>query len=369
VVERLPLAVRQLVEIARALGRKAQLFVMDEPTSALADPDVERFFLKMEAMRAAGRAIVFVSHRLDEIERLADRITVLRDGRVVASGVAALLDRSALLHALAGSDNGPRPRLPSTPSTGAALRVRGLTLTGAAPMRLGPVTLEVRPGEIVGVAGLSGSGVELLCPALFGLLPVTGTIALGGRPETHWGPARALAQRVVLVSGDRARSVIPSASVIDNAGLSSLGRFTRGGWVRARALGREVASVAKRVGLRAPSLRAPLAELSGGNQQKVALMRALLVEPKVMLLDDPTRGIDVGSKAELHTQIRELAARGVAVVLVSSDTQELVDLSQRVLVLARGRVVAELGRDGLTRESVVSAAVSAAQPSSRRTMA
>jgi ribose transport system ATP-binding protein len=361
-VERLSLAERQLVEITRALAARARVLVMDEPTSALGEAEAERLFARIDAMRAAGAAVLFISHRVEELYRLADRITVLRDGRVVASAKAAELGREALLEHMLGETRSPSRASPTRAERAAKtpaaddpprLEARGVRVPGAAA----PVHLRVARGEILGLTGLAGSGVTELVYALFGALPAAGPIALAvdGRAVTVRRPADAIAAGLVLLSGDRGRSVVAPMSVRANASLSIVRRLARAGWVRRERERALVARWAAQVALRCPSLEAPLATLSGGNQQKAALARALACEPRVLLLDDPTRGIDAGAKREAHDRLRALAARGVAVVLCASELDELVALAGRVVVLARGRAVAELAGDALTHGRLLAA--------------
>ncbi len=359
-VESLSLALRQRIEIARALGRKARLLVMDEPTSALGESDSAELLARIESLRDGGTAIVFISHRLDEIERLADRITILRDGRVVTTAKRGELDRQRLIEWIAG-------RALETPSPARREgQARGDELFEAHQLRLPDpdrpdrilldgIDLAVHRGEIVGLAGLAASGAAELVRALGGGLPMSGSASLEGS-ALSLTPPELIARGVVWIGGDRSRAVVGTLSVSSLSSLSSLARFSRFGWIRRAEERREVANTVARLRLVARSLDAPVAELSGGNQQKVAFARALLARPRLLLLDDPTRGIDIGAKSEIHALLRELAASGVGLLLYSPELDELC-ACDRVIVLARGRAVAELARTELSRARILEAAM------------
>lgn len=354
-VEDLGLAERQLVEIARALHHTARVLILDEPTSALAEPEAERLFERMRELRDGGRGVVFISHRLDEIFRLADRITVLRDGRVVHTGPASELDERTLVEHMVGKtveladDDAER-------GTGEPLlSVSGLCVPGARGGRplLDDVSLELAAGEIVGVAGLQDSGASELLHALAGAVPSVRQARLAGKSYQPRSPAQAVATGVTLLPRDRNASVFPARSIVENATLGSLGRVSRAGVISLRRERALAAEVTGRMGLVAPSLDAPAGSLSGGNQQKVALARCLLTQPKLILLDDPTRGVDVAAKADVHRLVREAAQSGAGVLFVSTDFDELLALSDRVLVLFRGRRRALCPKRELSRERLL----------------
>jgi ribose transport system ATP-binding protein len=353
-VEALTLGDRQLVEIARALGQSARVLVMDEPTSALTEPEVERLFEQLSLFREAGTGILYISHRMEEIYRLADRITVLRDGRHQLTREKHELSREELVHAMVGKGvlALPRARRAQVQASPPLLDVRNLG--NDPPGALAELSFTLGRGEILGLAGLKGSGTTEALYALFGgPRAARGTLTLEGRAYAPAAPRAAMKRGVALLPSDRARSVFPELRVRENATLSALRRFSRGGWVE-RA--REQAAVRERAGkvaLKAASLEAPARALSGGNQQKLALLRCLLLEPCLLLLDDPTRGVDVGARAEIYELLGALAARGVGVVLASTDLDELCEVCDRVLVLFRGRLFATLERERLTRESLV----------------
>lgn len=345
-VDSLPMGERQLIEIARALGRDARVLIMDEPTSALRDADTERLFHRIEALRAAGKSIVYISHRLDEIYRVADRISVLRDGRCVASGSRGELDQQTLVQAMLGrSITLDRARRQGAPQAALALEAREIEVRARDRSRrrlVDGISLSVRRGEVVGLAGLRGSGASELLHALFGSNgPLeSGRVELGGARFEPQSPRHSITRGIVLLSNDRRTSVVASMSVLENATLSA-----------ERALA-DAAAMLTRLRVATPELSSPVARLSGGNQQKVALARCLLARPKVLLLDEPTRGVDIGTKADLHELIFELARQGVSILFVASETEELLALADRVLVLFRGRIVDEISGRELTRERI-----------------
>lgn len=364
VVERLPIGTRQLIEIARALGQEARVVVMDEPTSALSDAETRQLFEQLDTLRARGVAVVFISHRLDEIYRVADRIAVLRDGRLVSVAAAADLPRRELVRQMIGSEPEPVSRAPApTEDATAALTVHNLSLASeAGPPLLEDVGFELSRGEVVGVTGLHGSGADLLPLAIFGAVVARGSVAVGGVDVARPSPMASIARGMILLSGDRGLSLVRSLSVVANTTLSSLSKHSRWGWLDRQA---EVASAARareRLHIDCPSLFAEVSQLSGGNQQKVALARCLETAPRVLLLHEPSRGIDVGAKAEVHTLIGELAAGGVAVLLVSTDHEEIMTLTDRLLVMSRGKVALELDRARYSRGRILSAAMGARPP-------
>ena len=366
-VAELPLSSRQLLEIGRALGRDALLFIFDEPTSALGEHEVERLFERIQELKRRGRGVVYITHRMEEIYRLADRITVLRDGRVVGVATPEQLPAGELVRWMVGRDVGGRPQaVPGTPERGggSALRVEGLRV--AHPERpdravVEDVTFTVGRGEIVGLAGLQGSGASEVLHALFGALGrrASGRVEVGGEPLAMRSPRESVARGLVLLTSDRkATGLAPDLSVTHNVSLASLRRLSnRGGWVRRRREREAVASLARDFRLDAPSLDAPVRTLSGGNQQKAYLARCLLPSPRVLLLDEPTRGIDVGAKADIYELMREWVGSGIGIVLITSEMEELLALSDRILVMHRGRVAAELAGADATKERVLAAAM------------
>ncbi len=360
-VSSLSLAQRQLVEIARALTRQARVVVMDEPTSALSEPEVEVLFGLIDRLRASGTAIVYISHRLEEMYRVSDRITVLRDGEVVTAARTRDLEQRRLVAAMVGRElTAPAPA-PSQARMRAALEVRGLTLWDPVRRRtmLDDVSFSARQGEILGLAGLQGSGCSLLLHALFGThgAPRSKSVRLAEARHDVVSPKRSIQHGVVLLSNDRQHSMLQAMSVLHNSSLSSLLGLCQWGWVDRARERIAVQQTSGQVRLGAPSLAAEVRQLSGGNQQKVALTRCLLARPQLLLLDEPTRGIDVGAKADIYALIRELAGEGMTILLVASELEELLALSDRILVMSEGRIVAELLQDEFSRERVLRAAL------------
>ena len=372
----LSLAGRQLVEIAKALAFDARVLVMDEPTSALPADDVERVFALIDRLKAAGCGIVYISHKMDEIDRVADRITVLRDGRRVGSAPAAEMPRDRLVRLMVGreisaqfpyeppsfpaqSRAATRPRPPGVPEPPRFL-VKNLTVrnpSGGNPA-VNDVSLEARAGEILGLAGLQGSGNSDLLLALFGAhgRRASGTVLVDGKPASTRSIRSAMRAGIALLTSDRKETgLILPMSVTANLTLADLPTLSPAGW---RRPGRERAVAqghASAMNLRAASLEAEVSTLSGGNQQKVALAKWLVREPRVLLLDEPTRGVDVGAKREIYGLINQLKRRGVAIVMISTELPELLGLSDRVAVMHRGRISAMMDRPEATPESVMSA--------------
>jgi ribose transport system ATP-binding protein len=367
-VESLAPSLQQQIEIARALQRNAKVLVMDEATSSLDEREAERLFRRVHQLREQGCAIIYISHRMEEIFRLADRITVLRDGRQILTAERGALDAEGLVRAMLGQQPKTPPQRQSGELGTQLLEVRDLCLSDSARpgrLRLDRVSFSLRRGEILGIAGLAGSGASELLHALFGSYgpPESGALHLGGERFAPSGPDVALARGVALLASDRRRSLIGDLGIADNVSLSSLGRWSRLGWIRRQAELDAVRELLARLRFadKARSLRSRAGALSGGNQQKLLLGRCLMAEPRLVLLDEPTRGIDVGAKADVYTTIRALAARGLGVLLVASELEELLALAHRILVLQRGRVCDEIARAEFSRERVLGSAMAGAR--------
>jgi ABC-type sugar transport system ATPase subunit len=341
----LTIAQRQQVQIAAAIGGGARVIVFDEPTSSLSVAESDRLFELIGRLTARGVTSIYVSHRMPEIFRLCDTVSVLRDGRHVATQPVAGLDQAALVQLMIG-----RPLAEYFPPAGDAapgdevLRVEGLSGVGFREVSFG-----LRAGEVLGLAGLVGAGRSELARALFGIEPATaGRVTVSGRPVRIRRPADAIALGIGLVPEDRQRQgLVPGASVLHNITLPILRRLARRGWVRRaaeRSLGAEYAGRLRVKG----ALDTAVAGLSGGNQQKVVLARWLAAASRILILDEPTRGVDVGAKAELHALIGRLAADGTGVLLISSELPEILALATRILVLRGGRTSGELARRDAT---------------------
>ena len=355
---------RQLVEIARALAADARVVILDEPTTSLTAPEAERLFALVRRLRDEGRGLVYISHALGDVLRLADDVLVLRDGEVVGSGPASGFDEARLITLMVGrSVDTVYPARAEAPPGEPALDVSGLGRGGA----FRDVSLTVHRGEVVGLAGLMGAGRTELLRAIFGLDPPdSGEVRVHGRPLRP-GPREAIARGVALVTEDRREDgLVLDATIADNLALASLPAHARGGWIDQRALAQALAAQAAAVRLDAPAgLGRPARTLSGGNQQKAVLGKWLLGRPSVVLLDEPTRGIDVGAKQHVYRLVADLAGGGAAVLLASSEIEELLGLADRVLVLRRGSVVDELCRAEFDRERILAAALGVAPAGGR----
>ena len=352
----LRMAEQQLVEIARALGAKARVIIMDEPTASLAETEAERLLALVAELRASGVAIVYISHRLPEVLRLSDRVTVLRDGAAVETRPAAGLTQADLIRAMVGRDLDAVFPKRDVPIGDALLSARGLRCRAAG---VHGVDLDVRAGEIVGLAGLVGSGRTELARVLFGLTPADGgELRVRGQALAVQSPAAAIRGGLAYVPEDRRRhGVILEMSVGVNATLAVL-RAIRSGPFLDAAREREIAGTfVTRFAIKAPSLDTPVANLSGGNQQKVALARWLATRPSVLILDEPTQGVDVGAKAEIHRLIVDLAAEGLAILMISSEMPEILGMSDRIAVMRGGTIVGTLDRAAATQERLLALAL------------
>ncbi len=351
-VGELPIGVRQSVEIARAISYRARVLLLDEPTSSLTEPEIENLFAVIRRLKAQGIGVIYVSHHLEEIFDITDRVHVLRDGRTVAVMPTAETDEHAIVAKMVGRDLSQVYARQTAHPGGVALETRGLS-----DSFLKDVSVRFRRGEVVGIYGLLGSGRTELLKAIIGARrPVRGEVRLFGRPVRFRHPREAARAGVVYSSEDRkGENLFFGVPVWKNATYQAIqvGRFVRYGVPQVSAERRAAVRYAERLNLKAPSIDADVYYLSGGNQQKVCLAKALLVEPEVILLDEPTRGIDVGAKTEIYQLMAELAAQGKAVVFVSSELPELIGNAHRVYTMARGRVTAELVGDAITEENVL----------------
>jgi ribose transport system ATP-binding protein len=357
-VRRLSIAQRQLVELARALVRRARVIALDEPTATLSPAEVAHLFARVDGLRREGAAIAFVSHRLDEVRRLADEITVLRDGRVTWHGPAAEVSDAELIRRMVGRDVAYARQPPAAPpAPDPFLDVRGLSRAPG----FRDVSFAVRRGEILGIAGLVGAGRTEVGRCLAGIDPwLEGEATLGGRPYRPRSPQDGIAHGVVYLPEDRKRDgLVLGFPVGSNVTLAALRRFTPAGVLR-RGPERAAAQAAvDGVGLRPPALDRATRTLSGGNQQKVVLAKWLLAAADVLIFDEPTRGVDVGAKADLHRQIRGLADQGKTVIVISSELPEVLALADRVLVMREGRAAGELDARDATAERIMGLAVGA----------
>jgi ABC-type sugar transport system ATPase subunit len=353
---------QQLVEIARALSLNARLLLLDEPTSALSDQEIAHLLRVVEGLRREGVTIVYVSHKLEEVFRLADRITVLRDGRWIGTYAKTDIDAPTLIRQMAGrSIEDLERRQPHAVSPSEALSVDGLSLLPDDDSRaLHDNSFTHRRGEVLGIAGLMGAGRTELLEALFGAharVRVRRFTVSGKERRPFGSPREAIRAGFALVTEDRKlKSLVLPLSVRHNMTLTALKAYLRAGWVRPEAEGAAVRSEIEKLRIKTRGPEVPVAALSGGNQQKVVLARCLLIRPGVLLLDEPTRGIDVGAKSEIYRLIGELVREGMGVLLASSEMPELLALCDRVLVLSEGRISAVLDREEATQERILEAA-------------
>ncbi len=362
-IDRLSAAQKQLVEVCKALAFDSSLLILDEPTTMLTRREIDRLFAVMRALRDRGMALVYVSHKLREVKAVCDRVVVLKDGQIVREAPIAELEPAEMARAMVGREL-KEIYPPRRDRTGpVVLEVRGLTSPGACQ----DVSFTVRAGEIVGLAGLVGAGRTELAEAVMGLRPCSGTVRLGGGEASPRGPLQAVRRGLGYLSEDRAGTgVLTAFSVAENVTLVSLRRYARlGGWIdRGKELAR-AGGWRERFGIKAPNLSAALESLSGGNQQKVSLAKTLDPEPRVLIVDEPTRGVDVAAKQEIYRFLAELAAGGTAILLISSELEEIIGMSDRVLVMRERRLVGELQGEAVEehRIMVLATGVQAAEAS------
>jgi ribose transport system ATP-binding protein len=353
---------QQLVEIAKALALETDILIMDEPTSALTEAEVARLFRVIDRLRARGVTILYISHKMDEVFRLADRITVLRDGHLVRTLRRQETQPREITHLMVGREIEAVDLGDGRSAANVILEVRGLSLpwTGhARGWRLRNIDFYLRRGEILGIAGLMGAGRTELLECLFGSSPEPplGRILLEGRAVRFSHPAEARDAGIALITEDRKRlGLFPQMTVGANITLCTLGRAVRAGLVNRRLEHLLAQQVVEQLGIRTPGVDLPVTTLSGGNQQKAIIGRWLLTRPRVLLMDDPTRGIDVGAKAELYRLMDRLCRDGLGIIVTSSELPELLTLCDRILVLCEGRLTGEFARPEATEERIMEAA-------------
>ncbi|UCG25069.1 MAG: sugar ABC transporter ATP-binding protein [Chloroflexota bacterium] len=354
-VRGLSIADQQMVEMAGALSQNAKILLMDEPTAALTPSEVEDLFAIVRLLRDQGTAIIFISHRLEEVFDICDRITILRDGELIGQRMIDDVSVDDVIRMMVG-----RP-LSTLFEKGASaefgepvLQVEGLTRA----LKFDDITFDIRAGEIVGVAGLVGAGRTDVARALFGALEIdSGTIRINGQEAEIDRPRDALKHGMIYVPEDRKQNgLLMPMSVIKNMTLSVLDRLSRNGFLRESLEEEASLKYVDELNIVLRDANQPIRELSGGNQQKVVLSRSLMAEPKVMLLDEPTRGIDIGAKAEVHRLMSELAADGLAIMMISSELPEILAMSDRIIVMREGRISGRFHKNEATAERVIAAA-------------
>jgi rhamnose transport system ATP-binding protein len=344
---------QQIVEIAKAIGAQARILIMDEPTASLTSLEVERLFRVIGVLRDQGVGIIYISHRLDEIFAVADRITVLRDGEAVGTLRKDEVDREQLIHLMVGRELSAVYPKRTVPLGEVVLE-----------LRQPGVSLHVRSGEILGLAGLVGSGRTQLAETIFGLAPGdSGQILLRGEPVQISSPAQAIERGIAYLPEDRRQhGVVLEMPIAENISLASLGKVSRGGLIDGIAERELARGYADKLRIKAAGVDSEAATLSGGNQQKVALARWLATNPAVLILDEPTQGVDVGSKSEIHQLMVDLAERGLAIIMISSELPEILGMSDRIAVMHAGTIRGTLSREEATPHKILALALSGTGP-------
>ena len=359
-IKNLSIAEMQMVEIAKAISNNAKVIIMDEPTSALSDKEVSMLFKIIKDLKAKGVAIIYISHKMDEIYEITDRITILRDGKYIATKNTSELDKNELIALMVGREieslfpvnNSIRVETECSP---AVLSVQNLNKKG----KFKDINFEVFAGEVLGIAGLMGAGRTEIARAIFGLDKFeSGEITLKGQKIKIKSPQDAIKKGIGYVSEDRkALGFIPALSVKENISLSSLADFSKAWFVNATNEKEATTQLANDLKIKATSINQKVMNLSGGNQQKVVIGRVLLSSPSIIILDEPTRGIDVGAKFEIYKLIKQLTEKGVAIIMISSELPEILGMSDRILVLSKGKQTALLSKKEATQEKIMQYAV------------
>ena len=341
---------KQMVEIAKALGREAQVLIMDEPTAVLTNREAEVLFEQVDRLRKEGVAILFTSHKLDEVKRISDRVTVMRDGRVVQSGPTSGMTEDAMANAMVGRELSDLfPRRTAALGQDIALRVRGLTV----PRHADNVSFDLRRGEILGIAGLVGSGRTETMEGLVGLRRHTGQVEIEGRPVTIRSPRDAQAHGLVYLTEDRkGRGLVLNMGMRENLTLQSLGQFAKP-FLDRKAEETALDKAVRDFDIRAPSRAVRVRNLSGGNQQKLLIAKIMQTSPRIVIIDEPTRGIDIGTKQQIYDFIHRLSTQGVSVIVISSELPEVIGLADRVLVMRQGRIMGGVEGPQKTEDAIV----------------
>lgn len=354
IVEELSVGQQQMVEIAKALSIQADILVLDEPTAALTDREIEKLFAVIASLKAKGVGMIYISHRMEEIFRISDRITVLRDGKYIGTKQTKDTNMDELVRMMVGRDIKDRfPKVLLTPGE-ERLRVEGISLGS----KLRDISFTVRSGEIVGIAGLMGAGRTEVAKVLFGAEPATaGKIYISGEERTIRKPMDAIRAGIALVTEDRKQEgLILSLSIRENISLPNLDKLSASGFMKRGK--EEILSeeTIEKLHIKTPHAEQIVGALSGGNQQKVVIGKWLAAKPKILILDEPTRGVDIGAKKEIYDLMNRLAGEGVAIIMISSELPEVLGMSDRILVMHEGRITAELSREQATQETIMHAA-------------
>lgn len=350
-IKNISVAEMQMVEIAKALSNNAKIIIMDEPTSAISDKEVATLFQIINDLKAKGVAIVYISHKMDEIFEIADRITVLRDGKYIGTKKASELDRNSLIKMMVGREIENIFPQSELNYGNEALLVKNLTKIG----QFENINFEVKTGEILGISGLMGAGRTEIARVIYGLdKPTSGDVLINGQSVKIKSPKDAISAKIGYVSEDRkGLGFIPTMSVKQNISLTSLPKYSNGWFVKDNAENDIALQMIQNLQIKVADANQKVVNLSGGNQQKVVIAKVLLASPEILILDEPTRGIDVGAKFEIYKLIRELASKGIAIILISSELPEILGLSDRVLVISKGKQTAILLKSEATQESIM----------------
>ncbi|MBT0569501.1 sugar ABC transporter ATP-binding protein [Curvibacter sp. CHRR-16] len=351
-VQNLSVASRQMVEIAKAVSYNSDVLIMDEPTSALTEAEVEHLFRIIRDLRSRGKGIIYITHKMNELFEIADEFSVFRDGRYIATHASHDVTRDDIIRMMVGREITQMFPKEAVPIGDVVLSVRDLGLEGV----FGGVSFDIRAGEILGLAGLVGSGRSNVAETLFGITPATsGTIAIHGQTVLMSTPTQAMAAGMAFLTEDRKQTgcflCLDIEDNMDSAVLSQ--RYVRAGFLQRKALRQDCEAMARRLRVKTPHMQEVIQNLSGGNQQKVLVGRWLLTNPRILILDEPTRGIDVGAKAEIHRLVTELARQGVAILMISSELPEVLGMSDRVMVMHAGRMTGILNRAEATQVAVM----------------
>ena len=351
-VRHLSVANRQMVEIAKAVSYQADVLIMDEPTSALTEREVAHLFDIIRDLRGQGIGIVYITHKMNELFEIADEFSVFRDGRYIGTHASSEVTRDDIIRMMVGREITQMFPKEEVPIGDVVLSVRDLCLNGV----FRDISFEVRAGEILGIAGLVGSGRSNVAETLFGVTPASsGTIAIDGKAVAIDSPHTAIRNRMAFLTEDRKDTgCLLILDVLENMQIAVLqDKFVKGGFVAEAQVSEACADMSRKLRIKTPSLQERVENLSGGNQQKVLIGRWLLTNPRILILDEPTRGIDVGAKAEIHRLVTELARTGVAVIMISSEMPEVLGMSDRIMVMHEGRVTGFLNRDEATQIKVM----------------
>ncbi|WFR95465.1 sugar ABC transporter ATP-binding protein [Rhizobium tumorigenes] len=357
-VEDLPIGQQQLVEIAKAISLNARILIMDEPTSALSAAEVDILFKVIAELKAEGVAIVYISHRLEELMRIGDYITVLRDGQITGQAMVKDIDTKWIVRSMIGSDAKDFAKADGHAMGKEMFRADGITMPRATGgLAVDNVSLSVQAGEILGIYGLMGAGRSEFFECIMGRHPhSTGEIFIDGKQVRERDTTRRIRRGLALIPEDRQREgLVPILSIASNLTLASLGRFKRFFHINANAEKQAIRDSIRELSIKAPNPDFEITSMSGGNQQKVVIGKALMTNPKVLLMDEPSRGIDVGAKADVFRTMRRLAGEGLAILFSTSDLEEVMALSDRIAVLSNGKLVAIFNRDDATEEAIIAA--------------